>query len=329
MTPRLAFSSSFVAAALVLSACGSGSGGSGSGGVSAGGTSKAGTTKISVANLGVTNSAGLVVAKEKGYFTEAGLDVEIKDTPAASTVPAVVSGGAQFAFTGIPVLINARANGLPVKAVAPAAGFPTDLKKSQIQLVAPQGSALKSAKDVEGKKVAVDTLYQLPHLSLIQGLTSQGIDAAKVTFVEIPYPSMIDAMKQGKVDAADLGDPFLSQALAGGGVSLLSNGTGFDPGVTQVIWIASEKYIAENPAVVKAFAGAVTRGNEYAKAHPDEVRKVVPTYMKGTESIAASLLLPEYTTTIDPKVFEVYGKIMTDRGLIKKNVTAADAVYTS
>lgn len=309
-----------VGALVVLAACGGGSG-------SGSGPSKKDPVKITVANLAVTNSAGLVLGKEKGFFADAGLDVQIKDTPAASTVPAVVSGGAQFAFTGIPPLINARSNGLPIKAVAPAAGYPSDLAKSQIRLVAPKGSPLKELKDLEDKKVAVDTLFQLPHLSLIQALASEGIDTSKIKFVEIPYPSMIDAMASGKVDAADLGDPFLSQALADGGTALVSNGAGFEPGVTQVIWVASEKYIKQNPEVVKAFALAMEKSNSYAQAHPDEVRKIVPTYMKGTDKIASTMLLPEYTSTIDPGVFDVYGKIMSDRDLIKKTVTAADAVH--
>jgi len=320
MRTRIALSSLLAVAALAVAGCGGGAD-------SGSGPSKSDPVKITVAMLAVTNSAGLVLGKEKGFFSDAGLDVEIKDTPAASTVPSVVSGGAQFAFTGIPPLINARANGLPIKAVAPAAGYPTDLAKSQIRLVAPKGSPLKSAKDLEGKKVAVDTLYQLPHLSLIQGLASEGVDTSKIKFVEIPYPSMIDAMASGKVDAADLGDPFLSQAMAAGGTSLLSNGTGFDPGVTQVIWVASEKYISDNPDVVKAFAAAIEKSNTYAQEHPEEVRKIVPSYMKVPEKIASSMFLPEYTSTIDTSVFDVYSKIMSELGLIKKSVSASDAVY--
>lgn len=321
MSSRKVLSSLMAAGSLVvLAACGGGSG-------SGTGPSKSDPVKITVANLAVTNSAGLVLGKEKGYFSEAGLDVQIKDTPAASTVPSVVSGGAQFAFTGVPPLINARSNGLPIKAVAPAAGYPSDVSKSQIRLVAPKGSPLSGVKDLEGKTVAVDTLFQLPHLSLIQGLVSEGVDTSKIKFVEVPYPSMIDAMNSGKVDAADLGDPFLSQALAAGGKTLIPNGTGFDPGVTQVIWVATEKYIAENPKIVKAFAQAMAKSNAYAQKHPEEVRKIVPTYMKGTDKIAATILLPEYTSKIDSSAFDVYSKIMSERDLIKKPVPASEAVY--
>lgn len=283
--------------------------------------------KITVANLAVTNSAGLVLGVKKGFFSDVGLDVEIKDTPAASTVPAVVSNDAQFAFTGVPPLINARANDLPIKAVAPAAGYPTDLAQSQIQLVAAQGSSLTSVQDVEGKKIAVDTLYQLPHLSLIQALQTEGIDTSTIKFVEVPYPAMADALSSGAVDAADFGDPFLSQALAAGGVPLISNGTGFDPGVTQVLWVTSESYISKNPEVVKAFAEAVEKSNAYAAEHLDEVREIVPSYMKGTDEIASKLLLPQYTTTIDDSTFDVYNDLMVGLDLIKEPVSPSDAIY--
>jgi NitT/TauT family transport system substrate-binding protein len=306
-------------ASVLLAGCG----GSGS----SAGPSKADPVKITVANLAVTNSAGLVLGVEKGFFTDAGLEVTLKDTPAASTVPAVVSGGAQFGFTGVPPLVNARASGLPIKAVAPAAGYPKDLSKSQIRLMAPKGSAVTDVRLLEGKKVAVDTLYQLPHLSLIRALQARGVDTSKVKFVEVPYPAMLDALASGKVDAADLGDPFLTQALAAGDTPLVSNGMGFAPGVTQVIWISSEKYISQHPKVVQAFAAAIKKSNAYAQAHPDEVRKIVPTYMKGTEPIASTILLPEYTTAIDTGVFGVYENIMSGLGQIKKKVSASDAVY--
>lgn len=320
MKPRLAWIAVVATCAMVMTACGSGSGSD------AQGPSADHPVKITVANLAVTNSAGLILGQEKGFFKDAGLDVTIKSTPAASTVPAVVSGEAQFAFTGIPPLINARSNGLPIKAVAPAAGYPVDTAESQIRLVVPKGSPITDVKGLEGKTVAVDTLYQLPHLSLIQGLETEGVDVSKIKFVEIPYPAMIDAMKSKTVAAADLGDPFLSAALAAGGTTLIANGTGFKPGVTQVIWVASEKYISQNPKVVKAFAGAIKKSNEYAQAHPDEVRKIVPSYMSGTEKIASTILLPSYTTTIDPSAFEVYNKIMLSRKIIKKEITASDAV---
>lgn len=314
---------SVVALLAVAAALLAGCGGSGSGDD----PSKADPVKITVANLAVTNSAGLVLGVKKGFFADAGLDVTIKDTSAASTVPAVVSGGVQFAFTGVPPLINARASGLPIKAVAPAAGYPKDLSKSQIRLMAPKGSAITDVKLLEGKKVAVDTLYQLPHLSLIRALQVKGVDTSKIKFVEVPYPAMLDALGSGKVDAADLGDPFLSQALTAGDTALVSNGVGFDPGVTQVIWVSSEKYISQHPKVVKAFASAIKKSNAYAQAHPDEVRKIVPTYMKGTEAIASTTLLPEYTTAIDTGVFDVYENIMSGLGQIKKKVSASDAIH--
>lgn len=306
----------------VLTACGSGSESESS----SGGPSASDPVKITVSNLAVTNSAGLVLGVEKGFFTDEGLSVTIKDTPAASTVPSVVSGDSQFAFTGVPPLINARSNALPIKAVAPAAGYPEDLSTSQIRLIAEKGNGITDVAQLVGKKVAVDTLYQLPHLSIIQALKSKGVDTSKVTFTEVPYPSMAEALASGKVDAADMGDPFLGQALAAGHTDLLSNGEGFDPAATQVIWVASESYIAKNPKIVDAFRRAVIKSNKYAQANPDEVRKIVPTYMEGTEKVADKILLPQYTTTIDQKVFDVYNDLLTELKVTKKPVDGKDAV---
>ena len=108
---------------------------------------------------------------------------------------------------------------------------------------------------------------------------------------------------------------------------LISNGTGFDPGVTQVLWVTSESYISKNPEVVKAFAEAVEKSNAYAAEHLDEVREIVPSYMKGTDEIASKLLLPQYTTTIDDSTFDVYNDLMVGLDLIKEPVSPSDAIY--
>ncbi len=98
-------------------------------------TTSGGLLKITVANLAVTSSANLVLGVQKGFFREEGLDVTLKDTPAAATQAAVVSGQAQFAFTNVPALLAAASNGLPVRVVGPAGKFPSNVAKTYVQVV--------------------------------------------------------------------------------------------------------------------------------------------------------------------------------------------------
>ena len=283
-------------------------------------TTSGGLVKITVANLAVTSSAELVLGVQKGFFREEGLDVTLKDTPAAATQAAVVSGQAQFAFTNVPALLAATSNGLPVRVVGPAGKFPSDVAKTYIQVVAPKGSPIRSPKDLEGRRLAVDTLYQLPHLSFIISARKLGVDTSKIKFVETPYPAMADALAKKQVDAADLGEPFLSPELAKGGRTVMTNGSGFAPQTVQTMWVTSVPFLAKNRATVDKFTRALKKSNEYATAHPDEVRRAVPSYTKTTAEQATKILMPAFSPSMDRENLQVYYDTMKGLGVIKKSV---------
>jgi NitT/TauT family transport system substrate-binding protein len=283
-------------------------------------TTSDGLVKITVANLAVTNSAALVLGVQKGFFRSEGLDVTLKDTPAASTQAAVVSGEAQFAFTNVPAILAAASNGLPVRIVGPAGKYARDNAKVHIQVAVPADSPIRTAKDLEGRKLAVDTLFQLPHLSFIISARSAGVDTSKITFVETPYPAMADALAKKQVDAADLGEPFLTPELAKGARSIISNGVGFAPETVQTMWVTSASYLAEHRDTVDRFTRALQKSNEYASGHDGELRQVLTTYTKTSADLSSKILMPYFSPSSDRENFEIYYQTMKELGVIKKDV---------
>jgi NitT/TauT family transport system substrate-binding protein len=283
-------------------------------------TTSEGLVEITVANLAVTSSASLVLGVQEGFFEEEGLEVTLKDTPAPATQAAVVSGEAQFAFTNVPAMLAAASNGLPVKVVGPAGKYPADQEQDYIRVVAPEDSPIQEPSDLEGRRVAVDTLYQLPHLSLIISARSLGVDTDEITFVETPYPAMADALAQGQVDAADLGEPFLSPVLAAGGRTIITNGVGFEPETVQTMWVTSAPYLAENPDIVDQFARALEKSNEYASTHEDELRQVVTTYTETSAEQAAEIYIPSFSPSLDRTNFQIYYDTMRELEVIEGEV---------
>lgn len=283
-------------------------------------TTSDGLTKITVANLAVTNSASLVLGVKQGFFRAEGLDVTLKDTPAAATQAAVVSGEAQFAFTNVPAILAAASNGLPVRVVGPAGKFARDNAKAHIQVAVPAGSTIRTAKDLEGRKLAVDTLYQLPHLSFIISARGLGVDTNKIKFVETPYPAMADALAKKQVDAADLAEPFLTPELAKGGHVIMSNGVGFAPETVQTMWVTAAPYLAQHRDVVDKFARALKQSNEYATTHDAELRQVVTSYTQTTAAVSEKIMMPYFSPSEDRQNFDTYYKTMKELGVIKKDV---------
>lgn len=278
-----------------------------------------GLVPITVANLAVPNAAALVLGVNQGLFRAEGLEVTLKDTPAAATQAAVVSGEAQFGFTNVPAILAAASNGLPVRVVGPAGKFARDNAKVALQLAVPRDSAIAAPKDLEGKRVAVDTLYQLPHLSLIISARSLGVDTSKITFVETPFAAMADALAKHQVDAADLAEPFLSTELARGARSIVSNGAGFPPETVQTMWVTSAAYLAEHRATVDRFARALGKSNDYAKDHDPELRQALATYTRTPPELIGKILMPYFSTASDRQNFETYYRTMKELGIIKKD----------
>ncbi len=131
---------------------------------------------------------------------------------------------------------------------------------------------------------------------------------------------MADALAKKQVDAADLGEPFLSPELAKGGRTIMTNGTGFAPETVQTMWVTSAPFLAKNRATVDKFARALKKTNEYAAAHPDEVRQAVPSYTKTTAEQAKKILMPAFSPPMDRQNFQIYYDTMKELGVIKKDV---------
>jgi NitT/TauT family transport system substrate-binding protein len=276
-------------------------------------------TQVDVGYIPVTSAAPLLLGIQKGFFKQEGLDVRAKPTEAASTIPAVMSGDLDITFSNPPALLLAKSNGLPLKAIAPAAVAQPDTK-AYIQLVTQKDSGIDSPADLAGKKVAVDTLFQLPHIALMRGAQTEGADPATWRFTEIPFPAMAQALKSGKVAAAFMGEPFLTQALAKGDKSILGLYTGWPAGAPFSLYVTSERFLAKNDDVAKRFARAMEKANEYTQQHEDEARRIMPTFLKMPQSVAQKIILPVWSPTLNVKGLETWEKVMTERKVLKKDV---------
>jgi NitT/TauT family transport system substrate-binding protein len=155
---------------------------------------------------------------------------------------------------------------------------------------------------------------------MIISARSLGVDTSKIQFVETPFPAMADALAKKQVDAADLGEPFLTPLLAAGGRLLMSNSAGFKPETVQTMWVTSASYLAEHRDIVDKFVRALSKSNDYASTHDAELRQVVTTYTKTTAEVSAKIFMPVFSSSSDRENFQIYYDTMKQLGIIKKDV---------
>lgn len=307
----------FVAAiaALSLAGCGSDSDSESAG--------AAKTTKVDVAYIEVTAAAPMMLGIKKGFFKQEGLDVQPRPTEAAATIPGVVSGNVDVSFTNPPAALLGKSNGLPLKTVAGIGG--ADDIDPHIQLVVRKNSDIQSLADLAGKKVAVDTLFQLPHLALLRSARSKGANPDDWKTTEIPYPAMTEALTSGKADAIMVAEPFLGQMLAAGDVrSIAGLYDGWEEGTPFSIYVTTEQFLAKEPKAVEAFARAIRKSNEYATANEAELRRIIPTFLEIPAAAAKEIRVPTFTATLDTAGLQRWKTVMKDAGVLKKDVDPAE-----
>ncbi|KAB1139638.1 ABC transporter substrate-binding protein [Streptomyces luteolifulvus] len=313
----------FLTAALVLAACAPGSGGAKAS------KDDSGQAAITVASLKVAGTAPVELAQRKGFFAKEGLDVTVKYVEPAAAVPSVVGGQAQFSVLNVPAVLVARTNHVPVVGVSVISTSASDPADYPIRLLTTKDSRIKEVKDLKGKKVAVDTLYQLPDLTLRTALRARGMDPSDVKFVEIPFPQMEQALTSGRVDAADMTEPFATMSEKAKGLrTVLSNAEGQNEDWPQTITLASEQYAKANATVVAAFQRAMNAAVAYTHDHPDEARTVVTKYTPVPAAIANDMKIPNWRFDAPSKGWQKWAEVLQREGAVQDEVDVS-AAYRS
>jgi NitT/TauT family transport system substrate-binding protein len=301
------------AAALMASGCGAGS--------PASTPSSNGTTKVTVGVIPIVDVAPIYLGVKQGFFSDAGLDVKLETAQGgAAIVPAVVSGQYQFGFSNTISLLLANSQGLPLKVVSSGVASTGQDGKDFGAVIVKADSPIRSAKDLAGKKVAVNTLKNINTTTVNNVVKKAGGDPSTIDYVELPFPDIAAAVAKGDVDAGQVVEPFLTIATGQGDRQVVSNYAGTDPDLAVGMYFTSNQYAAQNAKVVDGFTAAMKKSLDYASAHPDEARAVLSTYTKIDPKVQQSMMLPKWPSSVDRDSVKLLGDLASKDGLITKSV---------
>ena len=259
-----------------------------------------GVRKVSVGVIPIIDVAPLYLGIQKGFFSKRGLAVTaVPAQGGAAIVPAVLAGQQQVGFSNVVSLLIAKEKGIPLLSIAGGASSTGDPAKDVNAVLVAKGSTLKSAADLEGRKVAINSLNNIGDTTIKAAVEKAGGDPAKIKFVELPFPDMPAQLAAGRIDAAWESEPFRSQIVAAGGRVLFDNLTETYPQLQIAQWFTSAPVQKKNPQLIADFVVGINESMQYATAHPDEVRSALGSYTKVTPEVAAKLVLPRWPTELD------------------------------
>ncbi|MFC9910266.1 ABC transporter substrate-binding protein [Streptomyces sp. NPDC059862] len=297
---------------LVTAACGS-SDGSGESGK---GTSSDGTTTVKVGLIPIVDVAPLYLGQEKGVFDKHGLKLEMTTAQGgAAIVPGVVSGQFQFGFSNVTSLLIAQSTNVPVKAVANGNASTGEPGKDAWAITVKEDSPIKSPKDLQGKKVAINTLKNINETAVRASVRKAGGDPDKVEFVELAFDQMPAALDGGRIHAAMVVEPALATVKSQGGREIASPMVDVAPDLTVAMYFTSTQYAQQNPDVVKKFQEAMAESLAYADSHPDEVREIITTYTKIPAPVLEQVTLPKWPAEANRSSIEALQKLGEEDGL--------------
>lgn len=286
---RLARLVTLVATVVLVVACSSTPSASSSAGASTSGGSAGPSTAPSKALSKVRfvlpwvvqgESAANLVAKQKGFYTDAGLDVEIvPGGPDVRAAALLASGSAEFSAGPVSGILTARAQDIPLVALY------TQNQSDGLVWVCKNKTGIKSFKDLAGKRVGV--WFGSNDAKLLRALDKVGVAATAVQMLPQKF-SMIEFFED-KFDCAGATvwnelhvvlDAGYTVGTTADDITILDPAKELGIFVTGDSGFTTEKMIQDHPDVVQAFVTATIRGYQYALKNPEEAAAITVGFAK-------------------------------------------------
>ncbi|WP_425641221.1 ABC transporter substrate-binding protein [Marinomonas gallaica] len=272
------------------------------------------------------NHGPIVIAHEKGYFAEQGLEVTIQEPADPSMPPKLVAAGkVDMAISYQPTLTIDVAAGLPLIRSGTLVATPLNT------LIVMDKSGIESPADLNGKKIGI-SIAGTEEATVGTMLKHHGVAYDKVEIINVGW-SLSASLASGKVDAIWGGlRNFESNQLELEGYQATAfypeeHGV---PSYDELIFVANSK--TYDKAAIKAFNSAIEKATTYIVNHPDAAWNEFVSYSPDTLDNELNAMAWEDSLTrfalrpaaVDLARYDHYAQFMFDHGIIKTLPKAAD-----
>lgn len=280
-------------------------------------------TKLRINYIPIFDVTPMFAAIDKGFFAEEGLVVEpTPSTGGAAGVPGLMAGAYDIMYGNVVSIFLATQQGFKLKVVAPGIKIFED-EMENAALAARKADGIKSGKDLEGKTLAVNNRNGVIWLYAHAWVKKSGGDPAKVTFKEVPFPQMVDALRAKQVDATFLVDPFLTNALNDPALELVVRPYRYvQPGVEVGQYLTTEEYFTKNQENVRKFYRAMVKGVDWYNKNrtSPEAFRIISGFTKLPLDVLAKQTLGTLPAKVDLAQLDKTQLLMKDAGLVKSTI---------
>src|ERR1041384_5873180 len=247
----------------------------------------AGAVELNVTHFG-TGMYGVphAVAKEKGYFKEAGLDVTgfLTSAGGGTTVRNVLASELPYGEVAVPAVIAAAQQGLELTIVHAGVASVSD----QVWITRRDDQRIKTVQDLAGKKLG----YSSPK-SVTDMITSMMLDAngltGKVERKSIGgVGSGLTALREGAVDMTYVTQPVWAREK--NNFRMVFNSSEWTPRVMQTVGVVKTEYLKKHPDLIRGIIEARRKAVEFIRTNPDEAATITAKEYKISEAEAKAAI---------------------------------------
>ena len=283
-------------------------------------------TKLTLSFTAAPALAPAYVAVDRGIFARHGLDVTLTAIAIGNNIPAALLGGsADIGTPTVPVLLQAADNGLDLVAVAGCEVYPAPYRQG---ILARAG--IDNVKDLEGRKLATPGIGGAIDLLTEKYLKMHGVDLDRVTRIEVPLPSMPDALRSGAVDAVAVIDPIYGRiANPGIGHPIGDYASVVPPGSYALVYATTRDWAAAHADTLAAFRAALEEAAKFVMAPENAAasRESLARWTRLPPAVVQAMPLPaSLRVRMKPEQIQFWIDIGVEFGLLGRHLDASRLV---
>jgi PAS domain S-box-containing protein len=272
--------------------------------------------------------AGYYMALEKGFFRQAGFDVNIKEgTPDTDSIDEVLNGAAEFGVGGTET-VYARLHGKPLTVLA------VIFQHSPFGVMSLASSDIDTPQDLAGQRVMMMDRIAISDIRAL--LQREGVPQDAI--MPVAHTFDIEALINGQVDAYTVylsNEPFLMEQR---GIAFrVMRPADYGVDFYGDMLFTTETMAMHQPAAVRDFRDACRQGWAYAMHHPEETAELIAqkynpqkthAHLLYEAKVLRQLMLPDLVPIghINPGRFEKTAQILQDLGLIPDDIDIKQAL---
>jgi NitT/TauT family transport system substrate-binding protein len=271
------------------------------------------------------------VAREQGYFAEAGFDISFDYRWETDGIQLVAAGEIPFTIASGDQIIQARSKGLPVVAVA------AWWQRFPVSVISLEGIPLDTPADLRGLRIGLPVTFGASYIGLRALLEAGGLTERDVDLQAIGY-AQLATLTAGTVDAVVVYANNEPVVLGRQGIAFNELPVADHSDLVSNVLLTSDQFLQEHPEEVRRFVEAFLRGLDDVLNDPEAAFEISQAYVEGLADnretqwpvLLASLEMwkAPQLGLMHAEAWEQAQRVMADAGLIEQTVPI-ESLYTN